>query len=106
MADAPDLGSGAARRGGSSPPSRTTAVDCSRTSVGAADLIGAAENLGRTAPMAQYIDVEQTIGMHELHVVLTPSVPGPWTEAAKGILHVKKLSYGRYVGPLRGPDRR
>ncbi|MGH7880441.1 MAG: hypothetical protein ACREQD_13230, partial [Candidatus Binataceae bacterium] len=28
-----------------------------------------------------------------LRVVLTPGVPGPWSESAKGILHVKKIPY-------------
>lgn len=43
--------------------------------------------------MAQYIEVEQARNMSGLRVVLTPGVPGPWSESAKGILHVKKLSY-------------
>ena len=43
--------------------------------------------------MAQYIDVEQARKMPGLRVVLTPGVPGPWSESAKGILHVKKLNY-------------
>jgi glutathione S-transferase len=43
--------------------------------------------------MAQYIEVEQARSMPGLRVVLTPGVPGPWSESAKGILHVKKLSY-------------
>ena len=43
--------------------------------------------------MAQYIEVEQAIPMSGLRVVLSPGVPGPWSEAAKGILHVKKIPY-------------
>ena len=43
--------------------------------------------------MAEYIEVEQAIGMSGLRVVLSPGVPGPWSEAAKGILHVKKMPY-------------
>ncbi|HTY56003.1 MAG TPA: hypothetical protein VMB26_12410 [Candidatus Binataceae bacterium] len=43
--------------------------------------------------MAQYIEVERARDMSGLRVVLTPGVPGPWSESAKGILHVKKLSY-------------
>ena len=39
--------------------------------------------------MAQYVEVEEAIGMSGLRVVLTPSVPGPWTEAAKAILRVR-----------------
>ena len=43
--------------------------------------------------MAQYIEVEQAIGMPGLRVVLSPGGPGPWSEAAKGILYVKKIPY-------------
>jgi glutathione S-transferase len=43
--------------------------------------------------MVQYVEVEQAIAMPGLRVVLSPGVPGPWSEAAKGILHVKKLQY-------------
>lgn len=54
--------------------------------------------------MAQYIEVEQAIGMQGLRVVLTPSVPGPWTEAAKGILHVKKIPYIKVRQELLGEN--
>ena len=43
--------------------------------------------------MAQYIEVEQAVGMSGLRVVLSPGGPGPWSEAAKGILYVKKIPY-------------
>ena len=43
--------------------------------------------------MAQYIEVEQAVPMTGLRVVLSPGVPGPWSESAKGILHVKKIPY-------------
>ena len=43
--------------------------------------------------MAEYIEVEQARAMSGLRLVLTPGVPGPWSEAAKGVLHVKKLPY-------------
>ncbi|MGH7933843.1 MAG: hypothetical protein ACREQN_11855 [Candidatus Binataceae bacterium] len=43
--------------------------------------------------MAQYIEVEQAIGMRGLRLVLTAGVPGPWGEAAKGIFHVKKIPF-------------
>ena len=43
--------------------------------------------------MAQYVEVEQAIGMSGLRVVLSPGVPGPWSESAKGILYVKKIPY-------------
>lgn len=54
--------------------------------------------------MAQYIEVEQAIGMSGLRVVLTPSVPGPWTEAAKGILRVKKIPYVKVRQELMGEN--
>jgi len=54
--------------------------------------------------MAQYIDVEQAIGMQGLRVVLTPSVPGPWTEAAKAILRVKNLPYVKVRQELMGKN--
>jgi glutathione S-transferase len=54
--------------------------------------------------MAQYIDVEEAIGMSGLRVVLTPSVPGPWTEAAKAILRVKKLPYLKVRQELMGEN--
>ncbi len=43
--------------------------------------------------MADYVEVADAIPMQGLRVVLTPMVPGPFSEAAKGILHVKKLKY-------------
>ena len=43
--------------------------------------------------MGDWTDIEQAIRSPGLRIVLTPGVPGPYSEAAKGILHVKKLSY-------------
>ena len=54
--------------------------------------------------MAQYIEVEEAIGMRGLRVVLTPSVPGPWTEAAKAILWVKKIPYVKVRQELMGQN--
>jgi glutathione S-transferase len=54
--------------------------------------------------MAQYIEVEEAIGMPGLRVVLTPSVPGPWTEAAKAILRVKNLPYIKVRQELMGQN--
>jgi glutathione S-transferase len=45
--------------------------------------------------LAQYLEVEQAIGMPGLRVVITAGVPGPWGEAAKGILRVKKIPYAK-----------
>jgi hypothetical protein len=42
--------------------------------------------------MAQYIEVDQAIPMSGLRVVFSPGLPGPWSESAKGILHVKRSS--------------
>jgi len=54
--------------------------------------------------VATYVEVEQAIGMNGLRVVLTPSVPGPWTEAAKGILHVKRIPYTKVRQELGGAN--
>src|SRR5208282_555635 len=54
--------------------------------------------------MAHYIEVDDAIGMSGLRVVLTPGVPGPWSEAAKGILHVKKIPYVKVRQELGGPN--
>lgn len=52
--------------------------------------------------MAQYIEVDEAVGMSGLRVVLTPGVPGPWSEAAKGILHVKRIPYVKVRQELGG----
>jgi glutathione S-transferase len=45
--------------------------------------------------MAQYVDIEQAATMTGLRVVLPPGIPGPWAEAVKGILYVKKIPFTR-----------
>ena len=40
-----------------------------------------------------YIDVEEAIAKSGLRLVLTEKVPGPWGEASKGILSVRKIPY-------------
>ncbi len=55
--------------------------------------------------MAEYIEVEQAVGMSGLRVVLSPGVPGPWSEAAKGILYVKKIPYIKVRQELGGENR-
>jgi glutathione S-transferase len=40
-----------------------------------------------------YIDIDDAKTRSGLRVVLTAGVPGPWGEAAKGILHVKQIPY-------------
>lgn len=54
--------------------------------------------------MAEYIEVEQAVAISGLRVVLSPGVPGPWSEAAKGILHVKKLPYTKVRQELGGEN--
>ena len=55
--------------------------------------------------MAEYIEVERARAMTGLRLVLTPGVPGPWSEAAKSILHVKKLPYVKVRQELGGANR-
>ncbi len=43
--------------------------------------------------MPKYVEVEEARNMIGLRLVLSPGVPGPWSEAAKGIFYVKKISY-------------
>jgi glutathione S-transferase len=54
--------------------------------------------------VAQYLEVEQAAAMNGLRVVLSPGVPGPWSEAAKGILYVKKLPYTKVRQELGGDN--
>lgn len=51
-----------------------------------------------------YVEVAEAIGMPGLRVVLTPGVPGPFSEAAKGILHLKRLDYVRVRQDILGPN--
>lgn len=41
----------------------------------------------------KYVEVEEAIGLPGLRLVLSAGVPGPWGEAAKYILHVKRIPY-------------
>ena len=43
--------------------------------------------------MPDYVEVAAARDMPGLRLVLSPGVPGPWSEAAKGIFYVKKLAY-------------
>ena len=45
--------------------------------------------------MAEYLDVERAKELSGIRLVLTEGVPGPWGEAAKGLLHVKGLPFVR-----------
>jgi glutathione S-transferase len=54
--------------------------------------------------MAEYIEIEQARAMTGLRLVLTPGVPGPWSEAAKSILHVKQLAHVKVRQELGGAN--
>ncbi len=41
----------------------------------------------------EYIEIDEAIEQPGLRLVLTAGVPGPWGEAAKGILRVKRISH-------------
>ncbi len=55
--------------------------------------------------MAEYISVEQARTMSGLRLVLTPGLPGPWSEAAKGIFDVKKIPYVRVAQEIGGENK-
>jgi glutathione S-transferase len=55
--------------------------------------------------MAEYLSVEEARKLSGLRVVLSPGVPGPWSEAAKGILYVKKIPYVRVRQEIGGENR-
>jgi glutathione S-transferase len=55
--------------------------------------------------MAEYISVEEARKLSGLRVVLSPGVPGPWSEAAKGILYVKKIPYVKVRQEIGGENR-
>ena len=55
--------------------------------------------------MADYINVDDARSMSGLRLVLTPGVPGPWSEAAKGIFDVKKLPYVRVAQDMGGENK-
>jgi len=45
--------------------------------------------------MAENIPIEQAVTISGLRVVLPAGIPGPWAEAVKGILYVKKIPFIR-----------
>jgi glutathione S-transferase len=45
--------------------------------------------------MSDYVPIDRARTMPGLKLVATPGIPNPWTEAAKGILHVKALDHAR-----------
>ena len=54
--------------------------------------------------MAEYISVDEARNMSGLRLVLSPGVPGPWSEAAKSICYVKKLPYVRVRQEIGGEN--
>lgn len=54
--------------------------------------------------MATWIDVETARKTPGLRVVLTRGVPGPWTESAKALFHVKKIPYARVAQEVGGDN--
>jgi glutathione S-transferase len=55
--------------------------------------------------VADFISVAEARGMPGLRIVLTPAVPGPWSEGAKGIFGVKNLDYARVLQELGGENK-
>ena len=45
--------------------------------------------------MSEYVSVAEARGMSGLRLVLSPGVPGPWSEGVKGIFDAKKVPYVR-----------
>ena len=41
----------------------------------------------------EYVSVEQAIARSGLRMVVVGGVPSPWGEAAKGILHIKRIEW-------------
>ncbi len=55
--------------------------------------------------MADYISVTEARNRSGLRLVLTPGLPGPWSEAAKGIFDVKKIPYLRVAQEIGGENK-
>jgi hypothetical protein len=55
--------------------------------------------------MAEYISVEEARKLSGLRLVLSPGVPGPWSEAAKAIFSIKKIPYVRVRQDIGGENR-
>ena len=43
--------------------------------------------------MPNYVEIEEARNLPGLRMILSPGVPGPWSEACKGIFYVKKIPY-------------
>jgi glutathione S-transferase len=55
--------------------------------------------------MAHYVDVAEARTRDGMRLVLTAGVPGPWSEAAKAVLHVKGIPYVRVRQEGGGENR-
>jgi glutathione S-transferase len=53
-----------------------------------------------------YVDLQTARQARGLRLVVLASVPSPWSEAAKGILHVKKIQYLAVRCNVRDPEIR
>lgn len=55
--------------------------------------------------MADYLDVAEAIDRPGMRLALTQGVPGPWSESAKSIFHVKGIEYTkvRQLGGMENP---
>jgi len=54
--------------------------------------------------MTDYVDVETAARARGMRLVLTRGVPGPWSESAKGILHVKRIPFLRVAQEAAGEN--
>ena len=54
--------------------------------------------------MGEFVEVAQARTLSGLRLVLSLGVPGPWSEAAKGILYVKKIPYTRVRQEIGGAN--
>ena len=54
--------------------------------------------------MSEWIDVEQARPLPGLRLALTVGVPGPWSEAAKGVFNAKGIPYARVRQEGGGPN--
>ena len=54
--------------------------------------------------MGEFVEVAEARTLSGLRLVLSLGVPGPWSEAAKGILYVKKIPYVRVRQEIGGAN--
>jgi len=45
--------------------------------------------------LSDYVEVADAVGLDGMRLALTAGVPGPWSESAKAIFHVKQIPYTR-----------